>query len=90
MKNRVESRRVLRRKIDGYRDTIARLVDANVEKDKEISELRELLTEIESEIKNIDAWARYIRGSEATVRMLIRSYAEEHGVFWEQTAEVNE
>lgn len=90
MKNRVESRRVLRRKIDGYRDTIARLVDVNNEQQKEISELRELLTEIESEIKNIDAWASYTRGSEATVRMLIRNYAEEHGFFWEQTAEVNE
>lgn len=87
---KTESRRKMRRMIEGYRDTIARLVDVNNEQQKEISELRELLTEIESEIKNIDAWARYIRGSEATVRMLIRSYAEEHGVFWEQTAEVNE
>lgn len=85
MKNRVESRRVLRRKIEGYRDTIARLVDANVEKDKEISELRELLSDLEVSMKDLKAHTACVSLATEVSEEMIRNYRQNYGVFIPET-----
>lgn len=61
MKKRFKTKRALIRKIEDQRGTIARLVDANVEKDKEISELRELLSDLEVSMKDLKAYAACVR-----------------------------
>lgn len=81
MKKRFKTKRALIRKIEDQRDTIARLVDANVEKDKEISELRELLGAIEQSAKGIDRYAKAVTGEAVVIRQLIRNYRQEHGVY---------
>ena len=74
------SRRVLRRKIEDQRDTIARLVDTAVEKDKEIAELRELLGSVDIELRDIIAYAKQITDIARVTQGYIRHYREEYGV----------
>lgn len=77
---KTESRRKMRRMIDGYRDTIARLVDVNNEQQKEISELRELLGSMQIELKEMIAYAKKMQDGARIMQSYIRCYREEYGV----------